>query len=98
MFQWLNVCFKDKDLIADLRRSLRESEKRNEGINREFQKLLRQKEVRIDKCLHLALLPAESKILVLQQYLCQIDTLQTDIVTVFSFLKSPCLNNSVVYI
>lgn len=86
MFQRLNVCFKDKDVIADLRRSLRESEKRNEEINREFQKLLRQKEVMIDKCLH-ALLPAENKILVLQQYLCQIDTLQTDIVTVFSFFK-----------
>ena len=41
----------------------------------------------IDKCLHLALLPAESKILVLQQYLCQIDTLWTNIVTVFSFFK-----------
>ena len=88
MFQWLNICFKDKDVIADLRRSLRESEKRNEEINREFQKLLRQKEVMIDKCLHLALLPADSKILVLQQYLCQIDTLQTDIVTVVSFLKT----------
>lgn len=90
MFQRLNVCFKDKDVIADLRRSLRESEKRNEEINREFQKLLRQKEVMskmIDKCLHLALLPAESKILVLQQYLCQIDTLWTNIVTVFSFVK-----------
>lgn len=90
MFQRLNVCFKDKDVIADLRRSLRESEKRNEEINREFQKLLRQKEVMskmIDKCLHLALLPAESKILVLQQYLCQIDTLWTNIVTVFSFFK-----------
>lgn len=87
MFQRLNVCFKDKDVIVDLRRSLRESEKRNEEINREFQKLLRQKEVRIDKCLHLALLPAESKILVLQQYLCQIDTLWTNIVTVFSFVK-----------
>lgn len=74
-------------MIADLRRSLRESEKRNEAINLEFQKLLRQKEVRIDKCLHLALLPAESKILVLQQYLCQIDTLWTNIVTVLSFLK-----------
>lgn len=74
-------------MVADLRRSLRESEKRNEEINREFQKLLRQKEVMIDKCLHRALLPAESKILVLQQYLCQIDTLQTDIVTVFSYLK-----------
>ena len=89
-------------MIADLRRSLRESEKRNEEINREFQKLLRQKEVMskmIDKCLHLALLPAESKILVLQQYLCQIDTLWTNIVTVFSFFKkSPCLNNSVIYI
>ena len=77
-------------MIADLRRSLRESEKRNEEINREFQKLLRQKEVMskmIDKCLHLALLPAESKILVLQQYLCQKDTLWTNIVTVFSFFK-----------
>ena len=88
MFQWLNICFKEKDVIADLRRSLRESEKRNEEINREFQKLLRQKEVMSDKCLHLALLPADSKILVLQQYLCQIDTLQTDIVTVVSFLKT----------
>lgn len=74
-------------MIADLRRSLRESEKRNEAINLEFQKLLRQKEVRIDKCLHLALLPAESKILVLQQYLCQKDTLWTNIVTVLFFLK-----------
>lgn len=74
-------------MVADLRRSLRESEKRNEEINREFQKLLRQKEVMIDKCLHRTLLPAESKILVLQQYLGQIDTLQTDIVTVFSYLK-----------
>lgn len=87
MFQRLNVCFKDKDVIADLRRSLRESEKRNEEINREFQKLLRQKEVMIDKCLHLALLPAESKILVLQQYLCQIDSLWTNIVTVLSFFR-----------
>lgn len=49
MFQRLNVCFKDKDVIADLRRSLRESEKRNEEINREFQKLLRQKEVLNDR-------------------------------------------------
>ena len=54
VFQWLNICFKDKDVIADLRRSLSESEKRNKEINREFQKLLRQKEVMIDKCLHLA--------------------------------------------
>lgn len=38
--------FKDEDTIADLRRALSESEMRNEGINREFQKLLRQKEVR----------------------------------------------------
>lgn len=30
---------------AELRRALSESEKRNEEINREFQKLLRQKEV-----------------------------------------------------
>lgn len=35
---------KDEDTIADLRRALSESEMRNEGINREFQKLLRQKE------------------------------------------------------
>lgn len=36
--------FKD-ELIAELRTALSQSEKRNEEINREFQKLLRQKEV-----------------------------------------------------
>ena len=44
--------FKDEDTIADLRRALSESEMRNEGINREFQKLLRQKEVRKNTSLH----------------------------------------------
>ena len=32
-------------MISELRRALQESEQRNEDINREFQKLLRQKEV-----------------------------------------------------
>ena len=41
----MNVCVKDGDVTSDLRRALSESEKRNEEINREFQKLLRQKEV-----------------------------------------------------
>lgn len=36
---------KDEDVISELRRALGESEKRNEEINREFQKLLRLKEV-----------------------------------------------------
>lgn len=46
--QWLFL-FKDEDQVTDqvtdLRRALSESEKRNEEINREFQKLLRLKEV-----------------------------------------------------
>lgn len=36
---------KDEDVISELRRALGESEKKNEEINREFQKLLRLKEV-----------------------------------------------------
>lgn len=43
-------------MITELRRALSESEKRNEEINREFQKLLRQKEVFTNKilCLHVS--------------------------------------------